>query len=200
MAEPKACLEPCGHDRRFVVQNPVPNGWKLIDGETVLQDAILVGLLRCSLSKVILQDVPLAQIVVEWDGEAAGALNAMNLHHDHSAEGVVLHKLCTKFLEQTIVLLFQQVPRQALGGPIEPKDHWIAFEGHEHHRDAPILHAVRNGLRSTPGEIQIGHGAGGQHRKGALHIAFGRDVHVPSIGRTGHKEELLLQQPRNVLL
>ena len=28
MAEPKACLEPCGHDRRFVVQNPVPNGWK----------------------------------------------------------------------------------------------------------------------------------------------------------------------------
>ena len=61
-------------------------------------------LLRCSLSKVILQDVPLAQIVVEWDGEAAGTLNAMNLHHDHSAEGVVLHKLCTKFLEQTIVL------------------------------------------------------------------------------------------------
>lgn len=28
MAEPKACLEACGHDRRFVVQNPMPNGWK----------------------------------------------------------------------------------------------------------------------------------------------------------------------------
>ena len=42
---------------------------------------------------------------------------------------------------------------------------------------AQLLHAVRNGLRSTPGEIQIGHGAGGQHRKGALHIAWHNGRH-----------------------
>jgi len=67
-------------------------------------------------------------------------------HHGTSSWYIIIHgshgswfPLVSMAFEKALaLLLFQQVPRQALGGPIEPKDHWIAFEGHEHHRDAPI--------------------------------------------------------------